>query len=263
MNTLPAFLRRSLVAVAILGVAAPATVFAQPTKNIILVHGAWADGSSWSKVIPLLDAKGFNVVAVQLPLTSLSDDAAAVKRAIALETGPVLLVGHSYGGAVITEAGDDPKVKALVYVAAFAPDKGESAGSLTATMPAPPLNSQVRPDPNGFLKLTKEGIYDDFAQDLPSSEKEVLYVAQAPTNANALNGKISDPAWRSKPSWYIVAANDRAISPKLERTMAKTIRATTTTLQTSHVAMLAEPKAVVQVIERAAASEGVKGSAAH
>ncbi|WP_249780927.1 alpha/beta hydrolase [Bradyrhizobium sp. dw_78] len=227
---------------------------AQTTKNVILVHGAWADGSSWSKVIPLLDAKGFNVVAVQLPLTSLADDAATVKRAIALENGPVLLVGHSYGGAVITEAGDDPKVKGLVYVAAFAPDAGQSAGSLSGSVPVP-LNDQVRPDANGFLKLTKAGVYDDFAQDLSTQEKEVLFAAEAPTSVNALGGKIGDPAWRHKPSWYIVAANDRAISPKLERTMAQTIHATTSVLlHTSHVAMLAQPQEVAGVIEQAEAA---------
>lgn len=224
-------------------------------RNVILVHGAWADGSSWSKVIPLLEAKGLNVVAVQLPLTSLADDAATVKRAIALEDGPVLLVGHSYGGAVITEAGNDPKVSGLVYVAAFAPDKGQSAGSLGATVAPSPMAAEVKPDSEGFLKLTKTGVYEDFAQDVSAGEKALLYAAQAPTHANSLGGKISSAAWRDKPSWYIVASNDRAIAPALEATMARTIHATTTTVPASHVAMLSHPDAVAMVIERAAGSK--------
>ena len=154
------------------------------SKNIVLVHGAWADGSSWSEVIPKLAAKGLNVTAVQLSLTSLADDAATVKRAIALEDGPVLLVGHSYGGAVITEAGGDPKATGLVYVAAFAPDAGESAGALLATVPPAPLATEGRPDADGFVKLTKAGIYDDFAQDLSDVEKAILFAAQAPTSVN-------------------------------------------------------------------------------
>lgn len=230
---------------------------ATPTqvKNVILVHGAWADGSSWSKVIPLLNAKGLNVVAVQLPLTSLADDAATVKRAIALEDGPVVLVGHSYGGAVITEAGNDPKVAGLVYVAAFAPDNGQSAGSLGATVAPPPMAAEVKPDTEGFLKLTKAGVYEDFAQDVSVTEKAQLYAAQAPTNVKSLGGTISNAAWHSKPSWYIVASNDRAIPPALEVTMAHTIHATTTTVSASHVAMLSHPDAVAAVIERATGSK--------
>lgn len=221
-------------------------------KNVILVHGAWADGSSWSKIIPLLNAKGMNVVAVQLPLTSLADDATTVKRAIALEDGPVLLVGHSYGGAVITEAGNDPKVKGLVYVAAFAPDNGQSAGSLGATVAPPPLAAEVKPDSEGFLKLTKDGIYESFAQDLSAPEKAILYAAQAPTNTKSLGGTVSNAAWHNKPSWYIVASKDRAIPPELEASMASKIHATTTTVESSHVPMLSHPDIVAAVIEQAA-----------
>jgi pimeloyl-ACP methyl ester carboxylesterase len=227
---------------------------AESAKNIILVHGAWADGSSWSRVIPLLNAKGLHVTAVQLPLTSLADDAATVKRAIALENGPVVLVGHSYGGSVITEAGNDPKVSALVYVAAFAPDNGQSAGALNgAAVPPAPMGAEAKPDAEGFLSLTKTGVYDDFAQDLPEREKAVLYSAQAPTNVKSLGGNITNAAWHSKPSWYIVASMDRAIPPALEATMAKTIHATTTTVKSSHVAMLSKPAEVAEVIEHAAA----------
>jgi pimeloyl-ACP methyl ester carboxylesterase len=234
-----------------LGLSAP--VVAAPAKNVILVHGAWADGSSWSKVVPLLNAKGMHVTAVQLPLTSLADDAATVKRAIALEDGPIVLVGHSYGGAVITEAGNDAKVSALVYVAAFAPDAGQSAGALNASLAPPPMTPETKPDAEGFLNLTKTGVYDDFAQDLPDAEKAVLYAAEAPTNVKALGGTITKAAWHDKPSWYIVAANDRAIQPALETTMAKTIHATTSTLKSSHVVMLSKPKQVADVIAQAAA----------
>jgi pimeloyl-ACP methyl ester carboxylesterase len=247
-------LRLGAAAAILVGMAiAPAPASAAPTKSVILVHGAWADGSSWAKVVPLLTAKGLHVTAVQLPLTSLADDAATVKRAIALETGPVVLVGHSYGGAVITEAGNDPKVSALVYVAAFAPDAGQSAGSLNASVPPAPLGAEVRPDSQGFLKLTEAGVDNDFAQDLSPAEKLELYAAQAPTNVNSLGGAISTPAWRSKPSWYIVAAEDRAIPPALEAAMAKTIGATTTTVQGSHLIMMSKASEVAAVIEEAAA----------
>jgi len=254
MIGVPLSLRRLGVAVSCLGLASLASAAsAEPATNVILVHGAWADGASWSKIIPLLTAKGLHVTAVQLPLTSLADDAATVKRALALESGPVILVGHSYGGAVITEAGDDPKVSALVYVAAFAPDAGQSAGSLSASVPPPPMGAEIRPDSEGFLKLTKTGVFDDFAQDVSPGEKLELYAAQAPTNVKSLGGSISTPAWRSKPSWYIVAADDRAIPPALEAEMAKTIGAKTTTVQGSHLIMMSKASAVAAVIEDAAA----------
>lgn len=227
----------------------------QPVKNVILVHGAWADGSSWSKLIPLLLAKGYSVTAVQLPLTSLADDAATVKRALALETGPVLLVGHSYGGAVITEAGNDPKVAGLVYVAAFAPDTGQSAGSLSASVPPPPMGAEIRPDAEGFLKLSKTGVYEDFAQDVTMGEKAQLFVAQAPTSVKSLGGTISNAAWRDKPSWYIISAEDRAIPPALEAAMARTIKADTVTIKASHVVMLSHPAEVAAVIERASSAK--------
>ena len=237
----------------IISPAARANAQAQPSagvKTVLLVHGAWADGSSWSKVIPLLEAKGLHVVAVQIPLTSFADDVAATQRAIALEDGPVLLVGHSYGGAVITEAGNDPKVAGLVYVSAVAPDKGESAFGLITSVPTP-VGSELRPDKSGFLKLTPKGIAEDFAQDLSAKEIAILTATQVPTSVTAMKGEITTPAWKSKPSWYIIAANDRAISPTLEAAQAKRIGATTTTVASSHVVMLAQPSAVAQVILRA------------
>ena len=221
-------------------------------SNVVLVHGAWADGSSWSKVIPLLQARGLRVTAVQLPLNSLDADVATVKRAIALEGGPTILVGHSYGGVVITEAGNDPKVVGLAYVAAFAPDAGQSAGSLGASVEPPRLNAEIRPDKEGFLKLTESGVKNDFAQDLTPTEKSVLFAAQGPTAGAALGGNASAAAWKTKPSWYLVATADRAIQPTLQREMAKTIKAKTIEVTSSHVAMLARPDETANLILEAA-----------
>src|ERR1700691_5274209 len=226
-------------------------------RTVLLIHGAWADGSSWSKLVPLLEAKGLHVVAVQIPLTSFSDDVAATQRAIALENGPVLLVGHSYGGAVITEAGNDPKVAGLVFVSAVAPDKGESAFGLITSVPTP-IGSELRPDKSGFLKLTPKGVAEDFAQDLSAQEIAVLTATQVPTSVAAMKGEVTIPAWKSKPSWYIIAANDRAISPDLEAAQAKKIGATITTVPSSHVIMLAQPAKVAGVIFDAASKASSK-----
>lgn len=223
----------------------------QEVKNILLVHGAFADGSSWAKVIRPLREKGYHVVAVQIPLTSLADDVAAVNRAIKLENGPLLLVGHSYGGVVITEAGNDPKVAGLVYVAAYALDAGESILSVSKSGPSAPLNAEIRPDDAGYLKVTDKGIHDDFAQDLPEQERQILEATQVPVALSAMGGKVTEPAWKTKPSWFIVASSDRAIPPQYEQTMATRIGATTTIVPSSHVVMLAHPEAVVSVIETA------------
>lgn len=247
--------------VAILAIIVPAakatgqTLPSRGAKTVLLVHGAWADGSSWSKVIPLLEAKGLHVVSVQIPLTSFADDVAATQRAIALEDGPVLLVGHSYGGAVITEAGNDAKVVGLVYVSAVAPDQGESTFGLITSV-ATPIGAELRPDKSGFLKLTPKGISEDFAQDLSAKEIEGLTATQVPVSVAAMKGEVTTPAWKSKPSWYIIAANDRAISPDLEASQAKKIGATTTTVTSSHVIMLAQPSKVAAVISDAASKAG-------
>jgi pimeloyl-ACP methyl ester carboxylesterase len=221
------------------------------TKDVILVHGAWADGSSWSKVIPLLERRGFHVTAVQLPLTSVADDVATVERAIAVASGPVLLVGHSYGGIVITEAGNDPKVTGLVYVSAYAPDTGQTAVSLDALVPATPVSKEMSFNA-GFLTLTPDGILDDFAPDLPENEKQTLVVTQGPIAEVAFGTPETAPAWATRPSWYMIASEDRIISPKLEAMMAQTIKAETTTVRSSHVIMLSHPDAVVDVIIQAA-----------
>jgi pimeloyl-ACP methyl ester carboxylesterase len=257
------FIRNAAAAsAALLAVAVPARMGAQTQpasgiRTVLLVHGAWADGSSWSKVIPLLEAKGLHVVAVQIPLTSFADDVAATQRAIALEDEPVLLVGHSYGGAVITEAGNDPKVAGLVYVSAVAPDQGESAFGLITSVPTP-IGSELRPDKSGFLKLTPKGIAEDFAQDLSAKEIAILTATQVPVSVAAMKGEVTAPAWKSKPSWYIIGANDRAISPELEATQAKRIGATTTTVPSSHVIMLAQPSKVADVIVDAASRARAK-----
>ncbi len=220
-------------------------------KNIVLVHGAWADGSSWSKIIPKLQAKGFNVTAVQNPVTSLADDVAATKRIIALQDGPVLLVGHSWGGVVITETGNDPKVVGLVYVAAFAPNDGQSINDINKD-PAPGL-AEVTLDA-GFLRLTPKGITEYFAQDLTDEEKHILFAVQGQTAALIFDAKVSKAAWKAKPSWYIVASDDRMILPKFEESLAKAINATTITVPSSHVPMLSQPIEVANFIAKAASS---------
>src|SRR5215467_390220 len=225
-------------------------------RNVVIVHGAWADGSSWSKVIPLLQAKGLHVVAVQNPLTSLADDVAATKRAIASQDGPVLLVGHSYGGAVITEAGNDPKVIGLVYVAALAPSDGQSSASVAKPFPPAPLFGEVRPDAEGFLTVTPKGIAEDFAQDLPDKEQQVLTATQGPTAAAAFEATITTAAWETKPSWFVIASNDRAVPPELEKAEAAAMKATSITLLSSHVPMLSHTKEVADFIEQAAAKAG-------
>jgi len=228
----------------------------QEVRNIVIVHGAWADGSSWSKVIPLLQAKGLHVVAVQNPLTSLADDVAATKRAIASQDGPVLLVGHSYGGVVITEAGNDPKVVGLVYVAALAPSEGESVASVTKPFPPAPLGSEVRTDAEGFLTVTPKGIAEDFAQDLTDKEKQILTATQAPTAGAVFGATVTTAAWKTKPSWSVIASNDRAVSPELQKAEAAAMKAASITVPSSHVPMLSHPKEVADLIEQAAAKVG-------
>jgi pimeloyl-ACP methyl ester carboxylesterase len=234
---------------------APATAAAtQPVKNIVLVHGAFADGSSWAKVIAILQAKGYNVTAVQNPLTSLADDVAATNRALAAQTGPVILVGHSWAGAVITEAGVDPKVAGLVYVAAFAPDTDEVIGELGKSYPPPPSFAAPIVDAQGFMSLSTEAVVKHFAWDLPAAEARVVAATQTPIATSAFGAKVSNVAWKTKPSWFIVAKKDQAIAPDLERFQAKRMKATTTELETSHVPMLSKPKEVSAVIIAAAAS---------
>lgn len=233
--------------------------FAQPNtpqrvKNIVLVHGAWADGSCWSRVIPLLEATGLHVVAVQNPLTSLADDVAATERIIALQDGPVILVGHSYAGVVITEAGNDPKVVGLVYVAAFAPGEGESINSVGKAYPPAPLGSELQADAQGFLTASRKGIAEDMAQELPASEQQILTATQGQTAAAVFGATVTTAAWRTRPSWAVIAGNDRAIPPQLEKDEAASIKATSIVLPANHLAMLSHPREVAEMIEEAAAN---------
>jgi pimeloyl-ACP methyl ester carboxylesterase len=221
-------------------------------SNVILVHGAWADGSSWAKVIPLLTAKGLAATAVQLPLTSYDADVATVQRAIALADGEVVLVGHSYGGAVIGQAGNDPKIARLVYVDAFAPDAGESAGALFSQFQSAPLGAELRPDAEGFLKLSHTGAFDLFAQDLDEAEKAIVYATQGPINGAALGGTLSEAAWRSRPTFYLIGDQDHAIPPVEQERMAARMNATVGHVNSSHVPMLSQPAAVADFILKAA-----------
>jgi len=225
---------------------------ASTKPSIVLVHGAFADGSSWQKVIPLLEKKGFTVTAVQNPLKSLADDIATTKRVIDAQKGDVVLVGHSYGGAVITGAATgNPKVKALVYVAAFAPDAGEPVGGLIEKYPAPPLVTALVPDSAGFLTIDRAKFREVFAHDVSESETAIMAATQKPLAASAFGEPSAAPAWKTIPSWYVVATQDRAINPDLERFMAKRMGATTTEIESSHVPFISKPEEVVNVIEAA------------
>src|ERR1700678_2435304 len=225
----------------------------QGVKNIVLVHGAWADGSCWSKVVALLQVKGFHVVAVQNPLTSLADDVAATKRIIALQDGPVILVGHSYAGVVITDAANDPKVVGLVYVQAFAPGEGASINSVCKPYPLAPLGSELRPDAQGFLTATPKGIAEDMAQELSAGEQQILTATQGQTSSSVFGATITTAAWKTRPSWALIAGNDPAIPPQLEKDEAAIIKATSITSPANHLSMISHPKEVAELIEKAAA----------
>jgi pimeloyl-ACP methyl ester carboxylesterase len=221
-------------------------------KNIVLVHGAFADGTSWSKIIPLLEAEGYNVVAVQNPLTSLADDVAATKRIIALQDGPVLLVGHSWGGAVITQAGDDPKVAGLVYVAAYAPEVGQSANDASTPFGWTEGQKQIRVDGEKFATVTSEGMLEDIAQGLPMAERKLALAVQGQSYGPMFDEKLTVAAWKTKPSWAIISAKDRMLPPAMEESAAKKMGAVTTTLPTCHMVILEEPAKVAAVINEAA-----------
>jgi pimeloyl-ACP methyl ester carboxylesterase len=225
---------------------------ADTATTVVLVHGAFADGSSWNKVIPLLRAKGLKVVAVQNPLTSLTDDVAAAQRVIDAQTGKVVLVGHSWGGTVITQAGTSDKVKALVYVAALVPSEGQNSADLGKDYPPTEGIKTVKPDAAGFLYLPEDSVATNFAQDLPAAEAKLIAVTQGPIQSKAFGEQVSVAAWKTKPNYYIVAAKDRMIQPALEQAFAKKINAVTTVLQTSHVPMLSQPRQVADVIIKAA-----------
>jgi pimeloyl-ACP methyl ester carboxylesterase len=226
-------------------------VGAEPVRNIVLVHGAFADGSGWRGVYDELTARGYVVSIVQNPLTSFADDVAATRRMLNRQDGPAVLVGHSYGGSVITEAGADPKVAGLVYVAAFAPEVGQSTLDQYAEIPPPP-NFVPEEQPDGFAFLNADRFYAGFAGDTDEADAAFLRDAQVPIAMAALAAPVTVAAWKTKPSWYVVATEDGAIAPELLRSTARRIGAETTEVPGSHVVFLTQPRAVADVIDKAA-----------
>lgn len=224
---------------------------APPVRNVVLVHGAYADGSSWAKVIPLLQAAGMNVTSVQNPLTSLADDVAATNVALARQDGPTVLVAHSYGGTVISQAGLDPKVTGLVYVAARAPEAGEDFAALSATFPTPPVTPGIITS-GGFKFLSQQAFLQDFANGVPRTEALTLYAAQGLLSTAAPTTSIA--AWQHKPSWYAVSKDDRTINPDLERFMARRMNATTIEVDSGHLSLITHPDTIARLILRAAAN---------
>jgi pimeloyl-ACP methyl ester carboxylesterase len=228
-------------------------------KNIVLVHGAFADGTSWAKVIPLLEARGFHIVAVQNPLISLSGDVDATRRIIAMQDGPVLLVGHSWGGAVISEVGDDSKVAGLVYVAAYVPDVGKSANDTSDPFGATPGQKAIQVDSQHFARMSEEGILNSFADGLPMAERRLVLAVQGQIYGPMFDEKLTHAAWKSKPSWHVIAAKDRTLSPAMEEAGAKKAGGVAISVPTCHLAMLQEPQQVADVIT--AAAKGSKAAA--
>src|SRR5580693_3334396 len=226
---------------------------ANPAANIVLVHGGFVDGSGWRPLYDLLTQDGYHVAVVQNPTLSLQGDAAATRMIIDAQDGPVVLAGHSYGGAVISEAGTHPNVAALVYVCAFAPDKDESVNTLIAGFPADGPQPPILPPVDGFLLLDREKFHASFAGDLPAEAAAFMADSQVPWGVDALGGAITDPAWRAKPSWYLVTADDRMIPPSAQHAMAGRIDATLSEVAASHSVYVSQPEAVATVIAQAAA----------
>ncbi len=225
----------------------------KPVPNIMLVHGAWADGSSWSKVIERLQKAGYNVTAPQFPLTTLADNVARLRQVLAVQTGPTIVVGHSYGGQIITALGTDaPNVVGLVYIAAFGLDQGESIGALLSQGPPTPALAHLRIDAQGFAWLPQSDFVKYFASDVDRDQANVMYAVQQPLSTAALGDVMGVPAWKTLPSWYMVAKNDQAIPPDAERLFAKRMGATTVEIQSSHVPMVSHPEAVTDLIVKAA-----------
>jgi len=230
------------------GLAAHAKEAEAPKATVVLVHGAFADGSSWDKVVPLLQAKGLKVVSVQNPLTSLGDDVAATRRVLDAQTGPVVLVGHSWGGVVISEVGTHERVKSLVYVAAFAPSEGQSAAELGKGYPVPPGSSFIVQDKEGFLTLSPEGMAKHFAQDLPAAQTRLMAATQGPISARSFDEKVTAAAWHTRPSWFVLTQRDHMIEPALQKAMAEKISAHVVSVPTSHVPQLSRPVQVANAI---------------
>ncbi|MES2166243.1 MAG: alpha/beta hydrolase [Pseudomonadota bacterium] len=220
-------------------------------KNVVLVHGAWADGSSWGEVIPRLQAAGLHVTAVQNPLSSLEDSDAATRRVLALQDGPTVLVAHSWGGTVINDVGNDPKVSSLVYVAARAPDAGEDFVALSGKFPTGPVRAGIQTN-DGYTRLSEDSFLKYFANGLPHKQAEALYAEQGYTAASIFAGRTTQAAWHDKPSFYAVSKDDKTINPDLERFLAKRMNATTVELNAGHLSLVSHPKEVADLIIQAA-----------
>jgi pimeloyl-ACP methyl ester carboxylesterase len=229
-------------------------------NNIVLVHGGFVDGAGWEGVYNILKKDGYNVSIVQNPTLSLEDDVAVTKRVLASQDGPAILVGHSYGGAVITEAGNDPKVVGLVYITAFAPDKSESVAALIKDPPPGAPVPPILPPQDGYLLLDKAKFPASFAGDVEPEKATFMADSQVPWGVEALSGKISEPSWKAKPSWYLIATDDKMIPPDAQRSMAKRAGSTVVEVKGSHAIYVSQPKAVAALIQQAAKS--VKTSAA-
>jgi pimeloyl-ACP methyl ester carboxylesterase len=229
-------------------------------NNIVLVHGGFVDGSGWEGVYRTLKKNGYNVSIVQNPTLSLADDVAVTKRTLASQDGPVILVGHSYGGAVITEAGNDPKVVGLVYITAFAPDKGESVATLIKDPPPGAPVPPILPPQDGYLFLDRAKFPASFAADVEAERAAFMADSQVPWGVEALSGTISEPAWKAKPSWYMIATDDKMIPPDAQRFMSKRAGSTVVEVKGSHAIYVSQPEAVAALVEQAA--NGVKTSAA-
>ena len=258
-------LRTRHIALGVLPIAAITLIFgeaqmshagtANGVKNVVLVHGGFVDGSGWEGVYKILKKDGFSVTIVQNPTQSLAGDVAVTKRALAALNGPAILVGHSYGGAVITEAGSDPNVAGLVYIAAFAPDKNESVASLIKDPPPGSAVPPIMPPQDGFLFLDRAKFRASFAADVAPDAAGFMADSQVPWGLEALNGAVTEPAWRSKPSWYLVATNDKMIPPDAQRAMSKRTGATVVEVKGSHAVYVSQPGEVAHLIEQAARSQ--------
>lgn len=235
------------------GAARAATASKAKVRNIVFVHGLFADGSCWTEVIARLQAQGFNSTSVQNPLTTLDESVAAARRVLDRQDGPTVLVGHSFGGMLVTQAGVHPNVSALVYVAARAPDANENYAALAAAYPTPPATAGIVYDGDEG-RLTEAAFLRDFAGDLPEAKARLLYAVQQPFKRALLSGQVTEAAWRSKPSFYAVSSEDRTINPDLERLMAKRMGAKTIELKASHVSMISQPDAIARLIAEAAAA---------
>jgi pimeloyl-ACP methyl ester carboxylesterase len=229
-----------------------------PAPNIVLVHGGFVDGSGWRPVYDLLTRDGYNVAVVQHPTLSLQEDAAATRLIIDAQDGPVVLVGHSYGGAVITEAGTDEKVAALVYIAAFAPDSGESVNTLLAGFPADAPQPPILAPKDGFLFLDRDKFHASFAADLPADLAAFMADSQVPWGVDALGGAVTDPAWRTKPSWYLVTTQDRMIPPAAQRSMSQRAGSSVLEVAASHSVYASRPAATATLIKEAASAVGAR-----